>query len=94
MTDPKTQTTYPRDAIYLREFLPHTRSGLLWIGNQLDRDIEDMTLPEDWSWFWFRLKFFPDSDEAFPAGKWATIQRIEDLICECARYSLQMEKAA
>ena len=29
---------------------------------------------------WFRLKFAPDDPEVFPKGKWATLQRFEELI--------------
>ena len=30
--------------------------------------------------FWFRLKYAPDTPELFPKGKWATLQRMEELI--------------
>ena len=40
--------------------------------------------PEEVAWFCVRLKFYADSLEAFPRGKWATIQQMQAMLDEAA----------
>jgi len=66
--------------ISLREFLPHTQDGLVQFAE--DHECEGVLDGgiEGWAFLWFRLREAEDKPEWFPAGKWATIQRIECLL--------------
>lgn len=41
--------------------------------------------PEQIAWLVIKLEFIPDSTEVFPKGKWATIQRLQEMVREAAR---------
>jgi len=61
-----------------------TRTGLRRLGKEWEN--EELLFDglagnsESWAWWWFRLREMEDRPEWFPRGKWATIQRIEDLL--------------
>jgi len=80
---------YSRDYIAWREFLPSTQEAFKRICEQylgLDApSAETITTIEWWASFFFLLRAVPDKDEFFPSGKWATIQRLEDLLNEYAK---------
>ena len=48
-------------------------------------DLYDWMEPEIVAWLVWRLKFVEDSEVYFPRGKWATIQRIEQLLDDYAK---------
>lgn len=73
-----------RDTIFVKEFLPHTQQGLMEISRYLELGIEDMAQPQDWAALVFLLKQAPGTAQYFPAGKWATIQRIEAMLIDWA----------
>ena len=41
---------------------------------------------------WFRLRYAEDSPELFPKGKWATLQRFEQLIDEAIKPAMVTDK--
>ena len=41
--------------------------------------------PEQVAWLTFKLAEVPDSDDTFPHGKWATIQRLQGMVSEAAK---------
>jgi hypothetical protein len=73
-----------RDTIFLKEFLPHTQKGLMEVSRHLELGVEDMAQPQDWAALLVLLREAPDLPSYFPAGKWATIQRIEEMLAEWA----------
>lgn len=50
------------------------------------------SLPENWAWVWFQLRYAIDKPEWFPCGKWATLQRIESFLNEEVARSLSERK--
>ena len=78
-------TGLKRDSIRLSEFLPQTQSG--FVAFCIDNDcltLTDSGLPEYWALLYFKLRKAKDCPEWFPSGKWATLQRLEQLIEEAA----------
>lgn len=68
-------------SIYMRDLLPLTYRALQDLS--LTRNWADITPymePELVAWLIFRLEVESDSDESFPNGKWATIQRLQDML--------------
>ena len=65
------------------ELLPHTMLGLMLVaekgGEWKDLDFSAINIV-DIVYFSEYLKTVNDSEEFFPAGKWATIQRLQQLI--------------
>lgn len=60
------------------------RLGKEWEQNELLFD----GLPSgsaEWAWWWFRLREMEDRLEWFPKGKWATLQRIEQILADEAK---------
>jgi hypothetical protein len=41
--------------------------------------------PERVAWLTYLLRHVPDSEDVFPSGKWATIQRLQELVDEYAK---------
>lgn len=76
-----------RDSIALSEFLPTTQSGI-----RLLLEAYDLWEPESINWheLWFILRAVPDDEEFFPSGKWATIQRLEELLDEMAKTTIAL----
>lgn len=73
--------------INLRALSPEAYAGLeQWC---LDRDLEGMFnawIPlENAAGIFFRLREAADDEKYFPKGKWATLQRLEELITEAAK---------
>ena len=78
-------TTYRRDFIRLREFIPLTRRGIEEIVRTYDlADADNMPL-EEWAKMFFLMRQMPDNDDLFPSGKWATIQALESKLDEWAK---------
>lgn len=72
-----------RDTILFSEFLPKTRAGFMKITERFDlMDMSDTGIPELWAGWSLLLKSIPDDEELFPSGKWATIQRIDQMLNE------------
>lgn len=53
--------------------------------NWNDIETDSLVAPEWAALMVFRLRATPDDAETFPKGKWATIQRIEELVTELAK---------
>lgn len=52
----------------------------------LDNNCEDLVLtPEGYAWLWFKMRVSEDKEEWFPGGKWATLQKMCDLLEAQAR---------
>ena len=73
-------------SIYMKSLSPETyyaleklRSEFGWV------DIYEYMEPELIAYLACRLKFVPDNADYFPKGKWATIQRLQDLVDEHAK---------
>jgi hypothetical protein len=60
------------------------RSTAEAIRSALGEDMSCAEMPERMAWIVAVLKELPDSDEAFPHGKWATIQALESQVQEAA----------
>ncbi len=73
-----------RDIISLKEFLLETRHGLKNWAETFDVDLEQVYSLEQWAWLLQVMKQTPDFEDYFPKGKWATVQRLEDLLEEAA----------
>ena len=43
-------------------------------------DYESLGSPETLAWVWFRLREMKDTEDLFPKGKWATLQRIQEIL--------------
>lgn len=73
--------------INLRAFSPEAYAGLeRWC---FDKDLEGMFNAwislENAAGLFFRLREVPDSEIYFPKGKWATLQKLEELCAEAAK---------
>lgn len=77
-----------RDTILLSEFMPITQLGFRKI-----LDHYALWLPEviDWFEFHYLLTFVPDTEEFFPSGKWATIQRVDGMLTEIVLGKLKLK---
>jgi hypothetical protein len=80
------------DAVYINGLSQETREA---ISNALDEDGWDA--PRSWVDFdlccgiWFRLKYAADDPKLFPKGKWATLQRLEQLIEQATKPPAERE---
>ena len=74
------------DSINLRRLSPGIYAALEYISAEYGwPDIHGYAEPEAVAWLAFRLEFVDDNASNFPCGKWATIQRLQDLVREQAR---------
>ena len=64
------------------DLLGHTAEALSLLGLG---DVVRVNSPEHMAWVARVLRHVPDSETAFPSGKWATIQHIEAQVDECAK---------
>lgn len=68
-----------------RDFLPQTASAWRkWRDDDPDRGelFPNILFPERAAHFYWVLRMHPDTPEMFPAGKWATVQRLEVILEE------------
>ncbi len=73
-------------SINMRVLLPTAYLALKQLCEDRDWiDIHGYMEEEQAAWLTFLLQHVPDNEVAFPAGKWATIQRIQELCDEAAR---------
>ena len=73
------------DSINLRLLDPSTYSALGQLHSARGwRDWTAYSEPEHVAWLCFRLEQEPDSEGVFPKGKWATIQRLQDMVRNAA----------
>ena len=75
-----------RDGIYKSDLSPDAMHGIQAFLNHVDGGVSERVnacLPEQWAWIYFQLRGAEDRTEWFPKGKWATIQRIGQLLDEC-----------
>lgn len=78
------------DSINLRQLSPDTYAALEYLSAEYEwQDIHGYAEPEAVAWLTFRLEFVPDNANNFPRGKWATIQRLQELVREQARKDAQ-----
>ena len=73
-------------SIHMKSLSPLTYRALEGLSEQ--RGWPDMQVymePQDVAWLTFRLKYVEDSEEDFPHGKWATIQRLQQMVEDAAR---------
>jgi hypothetical protein len=70
-------------SIYMKGLLPKTYQGLEELSLTNDwADIQPYMEPELVAWLVYRLEIESDLPKYFPSGKWATIQRLQDLLRE------------
>ncbi len=80
------------DAVYINALSPETRYAL-------DNALEESGWDVGKSWIdlptcaaiFFLLKAAKDDPELFPKGKWATLQRLEELIMQAIKPSAERE---
>lgn len=73
-------------SINMKSLLPETYRGLERLCSDLGwADIHAYMEPEIVAWLTFRLAETDDIEDYFPHGKWATIQRLQDLVSTAAR---------
>lgn len=73
-------------SIHMRVLSPDVYSALeRLIADRQWAELYDWMEPESVAWLVWRLKFVDDTDLYFPRGKWATIQRIEQLLNNFAK---------
>ena len=87
MSNMQTELTgLKRDSIRLSDFLPKTQQGFMAFCIATDcPELLASGLPEYWALlYYFKLRKAKDCAEWFPSGKWATLQRLEQLIEEAA----------
>lgn len=73
------------DSIHIGALLPAARKAIDEFLRTVDRDARVERVWWDFDelcGLWFLLKYAADTPERFPHGKWATLQRIEELIAE------------
>lgn len=80
-----------KDCIFLRDFRPESRKGLLLWAEQFGYDLEQIGCLTQWAWLLFLMKHSPDNDDHFISGKWATIQFLEQMLNEAALGRIQNE---
>ena len=81
------------DMIYLDRFLSSTRESLARYFSDHADFSGSMIAGETAAWLWFKLRQEPDSEELFPHGKWATLQRFEELLDNAALAVKDSEEA-
>ena len=78
------------DSINLRQLSPDTYAALERLSADMDwPDWQGYMEPEWVAWLTYRLEFVEDNEKTFPLGKWATIQRLQELVREQARKDAQ-----
>lgn len=78
-------------SIYIGALSPMTYDALDALGAERNwSPLFKWIEPETCAWLVERLKHVPDSPDVFPNGKWATIQRLEEMLTE---HALECEKA-
>ena len=72
-------------SIHMRSLSPDTYAALENLcSDRKWADINKWMEPETVAWLVWRLRFVEDSEQHFPRGKWATIQRIEIMLNDLA----------
>ena len=75
-----------RDSILESDFNRQTIYGLRNFLQDHDGHDSRLNAPvESWAFLYFQLREAEDKGTYFPSGKWATIQRLESLLMECAK---------
>jgi hypothetical protein len=68
-------------SIYMRDLSPLTYQALQHLTSVRDwAEIQPYMEPELVAWLVYRLEVEPDHEDYFPSGKWATIQRLQDML--------------
>jgi len=74
-------TGLKRDSLHLSDFLEKTQRGFqIFCADNDCLALLDSGLPENWALLYFKLRKAKDEPQWFPSGKWATLQRLEQLI--------------
>lgn len=78
-----------RESISLSDFLPKAQDGIVAFCADNDCaaiviDARPLVPIEQWALLYFKLRKAKDRAEWFPSGKWATLQRLEQLLEEAA----------
>lgn len=77
---------HPGMSIYLGDLSPDAYRALETLCDHDWAPIYKYMEPEWVAWLTFRLKYVPDSEEVFPKGKWATIQRLQQMVDDYAKH--------
>ena len=68
-------------SIHIRALSPETYAALESLSSERQwADIHEWMEPEAVAWLAYRLELAPDNETTFPKGKWATIQRIQQMV--------------
>ena len=68
-------------SIYMRDLSPLAYGALENLSTARDWvDIQPYMEPEPVAWLVYRLEVEPDNEDYFPSGKWATIQRLQEML--------------
>lgn len=71
--------------IYMRQLLPSTFLALRDLCVERGwSDVFDYMEPAEVALMTYRLKYVTDNADSFPHGKWATIQRLQNMVEEWA----------
>jgi hypothetical protein len=75
-------TDIKRESISLSDFLPKTQQGMaVFCDDNECLGLIDTRAPlNQWALLYFKLRKAKDRAEWFPSGKWATLQRLEQLL--------------
>lgn len=75
------------DFIDLNQLLPPTKYALEQYGFRCGYDewLRSFMEPQWFAWLVELLKVEPDSEDLFPSGKWATIQRLQQMVEDAAK---------
>lgn len=77
-------------SINMKSLSPDTYRSLEKVAQEFGwEEIFGWQEPEDVAWLAARLEFVDDTPERFPKGKWATIQRLQDLVREAAKAAVE-----
>jgi hypothetical protein len=73
------------DSIEMRRLRPDTYAALSKLCVERDWvELQPFMQAEVVSWLGYLLEQVADDEDVFPAGKWATIQRLQDMLRETA----------
>lgn len=79
-------------SIYMRDLSPLAYGALENLSTARDWvDIQPYMEPEPVAWLVYRLEVEPDNEDYFPSGKWATIQRLQEMLRKEAALDAAME---
>lgn len=68
-------------SVYMHDLSPLTYKSLEELSYaRAWADIQPYMEPELVAWLVYRLEVEPDNEDYFPSGKWATIQRLQDML--------------